>query len=178
MLKKEYASLNELLTKHLNTKETNKTMNLIKEMKEAKRKGYFTRKEMFNIAHWKSPRKAYLCWLNSKRKTRQISKSVFSITDDKQRMELLRKLWGVGVPVASAILTIIYPKKYGVIDFRVWQVLNLYKLVDEKPSGKSLSVNNWLLYVNILRDFAKKHKVKARDIDRTLFDYHKELEEK
>jgi len=57
MLKKEYASLNELLTKHLNTKETNKAMNLIKEMKEAKRKGYFTRKEMFNIAHWKSPRK-------------------------------------------------------------------------------------------------------------------------
>jgi len=93
-------------------------------------------------------------------------------------MELLRKLWGVGVPVASAILTIIDPKKYGVIDFRAWQILNLYKLVDEKPSGSNLSVNNWIFYINILRDFAKKHKVKARDIDRTLFDYHKELEEK
>ncbi len=36
MLKNKYASLSELITKHLSTNELNKAMNSIKEMKEVK----------------------------------------------------------------------------------------------------------------------------------------------
>ena len=39
------------------------------------------------------------------------------------RINLLCVIPGVGIPVASAILTLCFPEKYGIIDVRVWRVL-------------------------------------------------------
>ena len=74
--------------------------------------------------------------------------------------------------MASAILTAVDPKRYGVIDIRVWQLLYKMKTVSKKPSGVGFQFNNWYQYLMIIRYFAKKYNVTARDIDRTLFRVH------
>ncbi|MFH1248958.1 MAG: hypothetical protein V1660_02295 [archaeon] len=79
--------------------------------------------------------------------------------------------------MASAILALTDPKRYGVIDIRVWQTLHLYGVVNGKPSGVGFNFRNWRDYLESLRGYAKKLNVKARDIERTLYDYHKAKKE-
>ena len=88
-------------------------------------------------------------------------------------MELLTSLSGVGIPVASAILTLTDPNDYGVIDTRVWQLLYFYDMVSTKPTGQGFSIKDWLDYLSMLRRFAQEFNVGARHIERTLFEYHK-----
>ena|SRR2546427_12023878 len=51
-------------------------------------------------------------------------------------LALLVGLKGVRVPMASAILTLIDPRRYGVIDIRVWQLLYAIKSVQQLPGGR------------------------------------------
>ena len=87
-------------------------------------------------------------------------------------MELLTSLDGVSVPTASAILTLVDPKRYGVLDIRVWQLLYTIGVVTKNPAGVGFSFDNWRQFLMILRIFAKRFNVKARDIERTLFWAH------
>jgi hypothetical protein len=75
--------------------------------------------------------------------------------------------------MASAILMLLYPRRYGVIDIRVWQLLHTVGSVRKAPSGVGFSFNNWYQFLMIIRYFAQKHGVKARDIERTLFLVHR-----
>ena len=90
---------------------------------------------------------------------------------------MLTTLKGVSIPTASAILTLIDPKNYGVIDIRVWQVLYLYDSVKVKPTGTNFDFNNWYNYLMKLRFYAKKFKVSARDIEKTIFFHHKKIQD-
>ena len=88
-------------------------------------------------------------------------------------MEALLQLQGVSVPMASALLTLLDPKRYGVIDIRVWQLLHAIGAVGENPRGAQFSLKNWLQFLVILRHHASRLRVTARDIERTLFDAHR-----
>ena len=177
-LKKEYSTIQKLISKNKLIKETKEAKELISKFKDAKSKGRFTKQLLFEIAKWKSHRRAYLCKLNRNRIVNKTFHELLFLSNEKDKMQRLRKLKGVQVPVASAVLTMTDPKNYGVIDFRVWQTLYLYGLVDDKPLGSSLSLTNWIQYLEIIRSLAKNNKMKARDIDRTLFEYHKSLEQR
>ena len=76
---------------------------------------------------------------NSEEEVISTSKGVLSTDFEKRRLELLVELKGVAIPTASAILTLIDPENYGVIDIRVWQVLFLYGSVKVKPTGTNFS---------------------------------------
>ena len=89
---------------------------------------------------------------------------------------MLTSLHGVSIPTASAILTLIDPQNYGVIDIRVWQVLYLYGSVKDRPDGTNFDFNNWYNYLMKLRYYAKKFKVSARKIEKTIFIHHKEIQ--
>lgn len=65
------------------------------------------------------------------------------------------------------------PKRYGVIDIRVWQLLYKVGTVNTNPRGINFSFNEWYRYLMIIRYFAKIFKVHARDIERTFFEVHK-----
>jgi len=80
------------------------------------------------------------------------------------------------VPMASALLTLLDPKRYGVIDIRVWQLLHKLGTVKKNPGGVGFNFGNWYQFLMIIRYFAKKFGVKARDIERTLFHVHKEYQ--
>ena len=201
-MRKEYRTIEELIRKNFK-KEVKKTRKLIDELKNVKERGYFTKYKFLKMGMWKSPRPKPRYCKNSKEEVIKISRVAFSINDvltklkkmkkleemekikeemEKIKIDVLTKLKGVGIPVASAILMLTDPSNYGVIDRRAWEVLYLYGKVQSKK--KSFSSNDWVTYLKILRELAQEFKVTPRDIERTLYLYHedrtgkKEKEEK
>ena len=176
-MKKEYKTIKELIRENLNTKEDVETLKLINQLKDVKKRGYFTKEEFIRMGIWKSPRPKQRYLRNDEKTIISVSKKVFSTKFEKRKIELLITLKGVSIPAASAILTLTDPKNYGVIDIRVWQILYLYGSAKVRPAGMNFNFNNWYNYLIKLRYFAKKFKVLVRDIERTLFLYHKKIQE-
>ena len=91
---------------------------------------------------------------------------------ERRRFETLMSLDGVSVAMASAILTLLNPRRYGVIDIRVWQLLYGMGAVTKNPSGVGFSFDHWHQFLMIVRQFAEEFHVSARDIERSLFSAH------
>lgn len=81
----------------------------------------------------------------------------------------LTKLHGVRIPTASAILSITDPNRYPIIDERCIQSLNDLGIIQ----WESITKNNWLRYLRIIRDLGKQHKKNAREIEKGLFAYNR-----
>jgi len=177
MKKQEYPTIEELIKNNLNTEESLRTQKLINDLEPVKERGYFTKDEFIKMGVWKSPRPKQRYLQNSEEDIVSISKKVFTTKFEKRRIELLTKLKGVSIPTASAILTLSDPQNYGVIDIRVWQLLYLYRSVKNNPTGIGMDFHDWYHYLMKLRYYAKKFNVKVRDIERTLFLYHKKIQE-
>jgi len=175
-MKKEYQKIGELIKNNLDTKEDDDTLILINELKPIKKRGYFTKEEFVKIGMWKSPRPKQKYLKNDEKEIIEISKKALSTKFEKRKIDLLTKLKGVSIPTASAILTLVDPQNYGVIDIRVWQILYLYGAVKIKPDGTNFNFKNWYSYLMRLRYYAKKFKLSVRDIERTLFLYHKRIQ--
>jgi len=92
-------------------------------------------------------------------------------------MRALLVLQGVSVPTASAILTMLDPERYGVIDIRVWQLLHRLGVVDGNPGGTNLTVAHWERFLILIRTLAAAFEVSARSIERTLFLVHRQHQE-
>jgi hypothetical protein len=91
-------------------------------------------------------------------------------------MEILTSLAGVSVPVASAILTLIDPRRYGVLDIRVWQLLVTLGVMDRKPGGRGFGVADWLAYLDVLRRHARALQPPVRAVELTLFEQHRRVQ--
>jgi thermostable 8-oxoguanine DNA glycosylase len=148
--------------------------NLISKLSHIKQQAYFNKPEFLAMCNWKSPRPRHLYQSNSSADIRRVSIKLFAAKCEKQKVELLTSLRGVGVPTASAILTLTDPQDYGVIDIRVWQLLYQYGAVATRPSGVGFSTENWLEFLERLRYWARKFNVTVRDVERALFEHHKE----
>ena len=119
-MKREYTTIEELIKNNLNTEEDLGTEKLINELKPVLKRGYFTKDEFMKMGMWKSPRPKQQYLKNSEERIIETSKEVLSTDFEKRKIDLLtRRLRGVSIPVASAILTLIDPQNYGVIDIRV-----------------------------------------------------------
>jgi thermostable 8-oxoguanine DNA glycosylase len=118
---------------------------------------------------WKTAR-AKKHYLKNIETVTSITKEAFKLTDDKSKIIKLCELKGVSVPVASAILTVIYPKSYGVIDIRCLQMLN--------QLGYTFSYitmpNNYIKYLHTIREIAKENNITPREVDKILFAMHRE----
>jgi len=75
--------------------------------------------------------------------------------------------------MASAVLTLTNPQRYGVIDIRVWQLVFDLKSVRQTPEGIGFNFKNRYHYLVKLRYHAKELDVSARCIESTLFRFHK-----
>jgi hypothetical protein len=166
-----YKDISELLKEELTTEEDQDTQKLIDELQCVQERGYLTKDEFMKIGIWKSPRPKHWYLSNSDETIAETTKKVFATDYEKRRIQLLTELVGVRIPTASAILMLTNPKEYGVIDIRVWEVLYQYGSVKVNPTGTNFSFENWYNYLMKLRYFAEKHGVKARDVERTLFEH-------
>lgn len=135
-----------------------------------RKKKYLSFNDFYQIVMWKSVRPK-LRYISNQKQIEQISKRALSQSSEVEKIQTLCELNGVGIPTASAILTIIYPEKYAVIDIRCLEALN--DILKIKIS-KSISLKTWLKYLEIMRNIAKENNVTPRKLDMALFAMHKE----
>jgi len=167
-----YKNLEILIKENLVREEHEGTQLLIAELTPVKKRGYLLKAELIKISKWKSPRAILLIKSNSEKSINRLTRKAFSTRNEKNRLELLIKLKGVSVPMASSILTLLNPERYGVIDIRVWQVLCEIGAMTSNSKGVNFKFNDWYRYLIIIRHFAKKFNVTSRDVERTLFKVH------
>lgn len=171
-----YASLQDLLSKELLLEEDNRAARLMQQLRHVHKDKRLSREEFLQICRWKSPRAIRQYARNREKTIARTIRTVLSTRSERQRLAYLTKLKGVSVPMASAILTLINPDRYGVMDIRVWQLLYAMKSVRVKPSGQGFNFKNWYHYLRKLRYLAKKFKIPVRMVERTLFEYHKKAQ--
>src|SRR5207302_4286015 len=118
---------------------------------------------------WKSARVIQRIDKNSAARVRTASWRGLATPCERRRLETLMSLDGVSVAMASAILSVLNPRRYGVIDIRVWQLLYGMGAVTKNPSGVGFSFDHWHQRLISVRQFAAEFHVSARDIERSLF---------
>ena len=85
---------------------------------------------------------------------------------ERAAMAVLVGLYGVQVPVASAVLTAINPKRYTIIDFRALEALGVNTYVP--------TIDFYLSYLTFCRELASRCRVDLRTLDRALWQWSKE----
>jgi thermostable 8-oxoguanine DNA glycosylase len=130
--------------------------------------GNYSRDNLKIIVHWKSPRKiAYIDDNTDVEIARALRFASDPRTSESSAIDVLDKLHGVGVPIASAILTTMFPEKYTIIDFRALESLGVVKAPTD-------SIRYYVSYLAKCRELARKHKVSLRTLDRALWQWSKQ----
>lgn len=168
-----YAKLEPLIVENLSTEEWDDTSALIKKLRIAKKRGWLTKEELIEICYWKSPRAIWHIRSNRADTIKKATERALSSRSEQIKIEELIVLKGVSLPMASSILMLTNPKRYGVIDIRVWELMFHLGTMQTNQKGTNFNFKEWYRYLIILRHFADKLKVNARDIERTLFNVHK-----
>ncbi len=135
-----------------------------------KKRGYFKFSEFYDICMWKSARQKQR-YIQNRDIIEEISKKAFAEKDERRKMKILSKnLDGVGIPTASALLTVVYPESYAVIDIRCLEMLRKMNCnINKYPS-----LNIWGKYLKIMREWSKENSVTPRELDMALFAMHRE----
>jgi len=173
----QYKNVAALLANELTHEDSPETRQLIRELRVVRQRGYLTKREFLAICRWKSPRSIRHCIKNSPHRIRRQSATALASRDERARLEALTALDGVAAPTASAILTLTDPRRYGVIDIRVWQLLFALGSVRTKPSGVGFTFAEWRDYLAVLRLHAKQLGVSVRAVEYSLFLYHQRVQE-
>jgi hypothetical protein len=171
-----YRSLAELLRRELVSAEDEATAALVRELRHVKRARQFSRAELIKMCRWKSPRATRHYERNTAAAVRRASREALRTRNERRRLEVLTGLHGVSVPTASAILTLIDPRRYGVIDIRAWQLLYRMGAVRRRPGGVGFRFPDWERYLSILRHHARVRRVSVRRVELTLFEYHRKTQ--
>jgi len=88
------------------------------------REGDFSVENLATIVKWKSARVVHYLRENSSEKVKQaLERATAPEAKARDAILSLVQLHGVGIPVASAILTAIFPERYTIIDFRALEAL-------------------------------------------------------
>jgi thermostable 8-oxoguanine DNA glycosylase len=139
--------------------------------KEFKQKQTLTTFEFFAIITWKSNR--------SKTKVRDglaaagksasdLMKSVSRAEKTEAKVETLRRIGGIGLPIASAILAVCYPDEFTVLDIRAWTTLREVS-TETLPSRYPQDSGDYLQYCQVCRDLANEAGLSLRNLDRGLW---------
>jgi hypothetical protein len=142
-------------------------------------KGERTRKNLEEIYHWKSPRSVHRLAPNQCADIdRSLLQAIHAIQehDDRAAITALIRtpereagLYGVRVPVASAILTAIAPKRFTVIDYKA---LGSLGCPQESPG-----VGFYLAYLCACRRICQANQTCLRTLDRALWQWWKNQEQ-
>ncbi len=164
--------LDKLVKQHWSAEEWPDTHSLMIALAPAAQRGWLKLAELEKVCYWKSPRAIHYIRANSAAAVKKVTAKALACEDEQERIEILITLKGVSFPMASALLTLLNPEQYGVIDIRVWQLLQYFGLVEGNLRGTNFTTVQWLGFLSALRGIATRHKVKVRDAERTLFIIH------
>jgi len=94
-------------------------------------------------------------------------KAVYQADTDEERIALLIDISGIGLSIASAILTVCYSDRFTILDYRARDIL--------QEDGKTFTRNlytpaGYLEYCETCRELAQQHNLSSlRDLDRVLW---------
>jgi len=133
----------------------------------AKQQGYLTRAQLYELALWKSQRRASLVHHNDHKLVREITRFAFAAKHEHTRIGTLTLLRGVHFPTASVILHFCVSRTYPILDYRA-----LWSLGVKKPAAYSPEF--WCEYTTLCRSVAKVHGLTVRELDMALWQYSRE----
>ena len=156
--------------------------------KNFKNYGYLKPEEFLTIVIWKSNRAKTKFKIKSRgklnaEKIETTTKELHSLAknceeNERKILDVITGLSGVGIPVASAIITVCYPNYFTIVDYRAKTSLIKY-LNHKKGIGSDYkkifgadpqsSKKAYLAYCRLCRHEAEKLKITLRDFDRMLF---------
>ena len=139
---------------------------------------FLTETEFDEILRWKLRgqyrRQAHLRMGNTDEVIRQVTGlalTVSHVDEDCElqlRVSILSALRGVGVPVASAVLALVYPDEYAVVDFRVWRQLF------GKEIGRAFLVSDYKRYMCKMRPLASELGWSVQEVDMAIWEYDRQ----
>ncbi len=146
---------------------------LIVKVSEELSKGDTLSKDVFiSILNWKSPRVKGKIRDDFEHYSKGIKQAINA--PENQKIEILDDLYGIGIPVASTVLHIIYPKIFPIVDFRTVEVLKRAGYFNKSMYFYRNTLNGYDIFRAKIKDIANQNpNWNLRQIDRALFAYHK-----
>ena len=149
-----------------------------------RQRGYYTVAELRRVNRWKLPTERNRRWLaqNSHHRVRAVTTRALAAPEALQ-LYTLQLLHGVSAAVASALLIFPFPDVHTVIDFRVARALEALDQAGQLPDEllwrqRPPRDNSWLppypAYLDACRQLAAHLNASLRDVDRALWQWHKE----
>lgn len=140
-------------------------------------RGYVLLDELYQIARWKSQRRAVLVRKNSVQRVRDVTQEALALmaTDPGCAVATLDRLHGVGIPTASVVLTVVDPQNFGIVDVRVWDSLRRWQPARFPEKHTSYwSVKHFLCCLEAMRELAQASSLTCREVDMALWQLDKE----
>lgn len=176
-MKKLFYSKEEIDNLILKADDNLETKNLISQFEDVKKKRipfYLSLYDLELILKWKLrtqyARTFKIRLKNSNENIKLITQMAFLISHPDKNIETALKLraltliYGVEIPVASAILTLCFPTKYSVIDFRNWR-----QVFNEQKRKTQYSVSEYCHYLNIINSIATEFSFTTQEIDMAIW---------
>jgi len=133
----------------------------------ARARGHYAREEFLTVCAWKTARSRSKVERNDAAAVESSTRRGLGSSDERERMEALIGLVGVGVPTASTLLHFAYPEDYPILDVRALDSLG-------QMARSVYPVDFWLDYLQACRQLAKRHGVSIRTLDKALWQHSKE----
>ncbi|WP_330441091.1 hypothetical protein OHB44_15530 [Micromonospora sp. NBC_00821] len=127
-------------------------------------RGYYDRSDLLEVVRWKSPRSTTYVARNSDCDIADLTRMALA-APQRLRHRILGLLDGVGVPIASALLTVCEPSVFTVIDYRAIETLRAHGELDSSPS--------YTLYLQVCSELARRVGADLRTLDRALWQWSK-----
>ncbi|GAB3937422.1 hypothetical protein GCM10027614_15620 [Micromonospora vulcania] len=128
------------------------------------KRGYYKRGELQKVVRWKSPRSITYIDRNSDSDIEHLTRIALA-APERLRRRILCLLDGVGVPIASALITACEPSVFTVIDYRAIETLRAHSELSQQPNCTS--------YLQVCRDLANRVETDLRTLDRALWQWSK-----
>lgn len=154
------------------------------------REDQLTVEELLRISRWKlqSSRNDSNIEENSSETVTQQSQAALEAPTDAEAVKALTDISGVGVPMASTILTVAKPSRYAIIDYRAFRGLAAAKpeIIDSPQYSEYAeflehfrkylkSPESYEYYMNHVREIAEAEDLSARQVDMALWAYDKKM---
>lgn len=112
---------------------------------------------------------------NLEESVRELTSAIFSASENKMKLEVLICDYGFRLPMASAILSLLYPDDFTVYDIRVCDTFPDFKTIDN-ISNFDTKWARYLEYLESVRTYQDSH-LSLRDKDRFLWgkSFHEQL---
>lgn len=131
--------------------------------------GFLSKDTFVRVLDWKTPRVKGIARLNEFFLYEEGIATAVRV-EDSQKLGVLCQLRGIGAPVGSTLLHLMYPSTFPIIDIRTAETLHHAGLVGSPATG----IAHYPAFTAAIMKIANKVPTfSLREVDRALFAYHK-----